>query len=133
MTKTDRALFIPLLGLFIAVSCIFSLLKSWLTGNGVDHALILSGNFLVFLVTAVALLFHIQGFHHKNPNVFLRSVYASLLVKMFVFAGAVLLYALLSDGAYNKAGLFICMALYFVYTFLEVKIVFRLLKQNKSS
>jgi hypothetical protein len=88
MTKTDRTLFIPLIGLFIAVSCIFQLLKSWLTGNGVDHALILSGNFLIFLDTAVALLFHIQGFHHKNPNVFLRSVYASLLVKMFVFAGA---------------------------------------------
>jgi hypothetical protein len=52
---------------------------------------------------------------------------------MFVFAGAVLLYALLSDGAYNKAGLFICMALYFVYTFLEVKIVFQILKQDKSA
>ena len=132
MVSTDRKLLIPLVALFTAVSCIFFILKTRITENGVDFGLILTGNGLVFLVTVVALLFHIQGFHHKNPNVFLRSVYASLLVKMFVFAGAVLLYAVLSDGAYNKAGLFICMALYFVYTFLEVKIVFRILKQKKS-
>jgi cobalamin biosynthesis protein CobD/CbiB len=60
-------------------------------------------------------------------------VYGALMIKMFVCAAAVIVYALAAKPNINKPALYICMALYFVYSFMEVRMVFRLLKQKKNN
>nr|WP_294904460.1 hypothetical protein [uncultured Lacibacter sp.] len=130
MNSQTGKLFIPILGLFTAVSCISLLTKSWLAANNIDFNVLMTGNLLVFLVTITSLLFHLKGFSNNNAQVFLRGVYASLMIKMVVVAAAVLIYASTADKL-NRPAVYISMGLYFVYSFVEVRTIFRLLKQKK--
>lgn len=129
--KADTVkLFTPILGLFSAVGCTGFLFRSWLEQHNVDFNVLMAGNLIVFVVSIVSLLFHIKGFSTNNAQVFLRGVYISLMIKMIVVAAAVLIYAS-TAAKLNRTAVYISMALYFVYSFLEVRMVFRLLKQKK--
>lgn len=131
MKPQIRNLYIPLILVFTILNGALVGTGAWLHKKEIDRDVLLVGNALLFLITVGALYFHIRGFLHSNVNVFLRSMYASLLLKMFVCIAAVGVYAVLAGDALNKPALFVCMALYFVYTFIEIRIVFRLLKMQK--
>ena len=134
MSKENRRLFVPVVLLFIGLNGFFLFAgKSWLMKYGFNQDVLIMGNLILFLVTMVSLYFHVKGFLHKNIQFFFRSVYGALMVKMFVCAAAVIIYALLSKPNLNKPALYICIALYFVYSFIEVRMVFRLLKQKKNN
>ena len=133
MNKETRRLFVPVVLLFIILNALFLTAKNWLLKYGFSQEVLIMGNLILFLVTLVSLYFHVKGFLHKNIQVFFRSVYGSLMVKMVVCAAAVIIYALLSRPNLNKPALYICMALYFVYSFIEVRMLFRLLKQKKNN
>ncbi len=133
MIREHRKLFAPILFLFALLNAFFIVFKSWLVKYGIGYEILLIGNVILFTVTLVSLYFHIKGFLHKNIQVFFRSVYAALMVKMFLCAATVVVYALLERKNVNKPAIFICMALYFVYTLTEVGMIFRLLKQQKKN
>ncbi len=95
-----------------------------------DPVVLIAGNSLLYLITIVALYFHQKGFADKNPNVFFRAVYASMLLRMFVCIVAVMLYAVLSGNALNKFSLLLCFVFYFIYVFVEVRQIFSLLKKT---
>ncbi len=133
MIREHRKLFAPILLLFVLLNAFFVVFKSWLVKYGIGYEILLIGNVILFVVTMVSLYFHIKGFLHKNIQVFFRSVYGALMVKMFLCAATVVVYALLERKNINKPAIFICMALYFVYTITEVRMIFRLLKQQKKN
>jgi len=133
MSKEIRRLFVPVVLLFIILNAFFLIGKNWLQKYGFSQNVLMMGNLILFLVTVISLYFHVKGFLHKNIQVFFRSVYGALMVKMLVCAAAVVIYALLSKPNLNKPALYICMALYFVYSFIEVRMLFRLLKQKKNN
>lgn len=133
MSKENRRLFIPLFTLFIGLNGLFLFAGSWLTKYGMSQNVLIIGNLILFVVSLISSYFLVNGFLHKNVQVFFRSVYGSLMVKMFVCAAAVVIYALANRATFNKPALYICMALYFVYSFIEVRMIFRLLKQKKSN
>jgi len=133
MTKENRKLFQPIIFLGVALQCLFIVGKGWLGKYGFNLPVLMVGNFILFLVTMISLYFLVTGFLHKNVQVFFRMVYGSLMVKMFVCAAAVIIYALTNRATLNKPALYICMALYFVYSFIEVRQIFRLLKQKKNN
>ena len=133
MKQQYGKLFLPVMGLFILCSSLFSIGRNWLQQNDFNLKVLLTGNLILFLVSAISLYVHIKGFLNKNVNAFLRSIYTSLLVKMFVCVAAVIIYVVMAKEQLNKPALFLCMGLYFVYTFLEVRMVFRLLKQTKNN
>lgn len=133
MSKENRRLFIPLVGLFLTLNGFFLFAGGWLTKYGMSRDVLIGGNVILFVVSIVSLYFLVNGFLHKNVQVFFRSVYGSLMIKMFVCAAAVIIYALANRATFNKPALYICMALYFVYSFIEVRMIFRLLKQKKSN
>lgn len=133
MNKENRSLYFPLILLFVILNGFFIAGKNWLTRYGMSQDVLILGNLLLFAVTMVSLYFHIKGFLHKNIQVFFRSVYGALMVKMVICAAAVVVYALANRATFNRPSLYICMALYFVYSFLEVRMVFRLLKQKKNN
>lgn len=128
-----KRFYIPLLVLFIAVVSFTNLFRNFIEQKGIDADVVVIGNIILFLVSAASLYFHITGFLHKNVQVFLRNVYGSLLVKMFVCAIAAAVYILMAKKNVNKAGLFICMGLYIFYAIIEIRQVFRLLKEKKQS
>lgn len=133
MTKENRKLFQPIILLGVILQCFFILGKGWLAKYGIDQGVLIIGNLILFLVSLASLYFLVSGFLHKNVQVFFRSVYGSLMIKMFVCAAAVVIYALANRATFNKPALYICMALYFVYSFIEVRMIFRLLKQKKNN
>ena len=53
-----------------------------------------------------------------------------MLLKLFLTVVVVFLYVFLNQKTYNKPGLFTCMGLYLVYSFLEVSILMKLVKGN---
>ena len=130
MNKENRRLFLPLIILFAVLNGFFITGKSWLTKYGINQEVLIVGNLILFAVSIVSLYFLVTGFLHRNVQVFFRSVYGSLMIKMFVCAAAVVIYALVNRDTFNKPALYICMALYFVYSFIEVRMIFRLLKQK---
>lgn len=132
MNKENRRLFLPLIILFAVLNGFFITGKTWLTKYGISQDVLLLGNLILFVVSVVSLYFLVTGFLHRNVQVFFRSVYGSLMIKMFVCAAAVVVYALANRNTFNKPALYICMALYFVYSFIEVRMIFRLLKQKKN-
>jgi hypothetical protein len=129
----NRKRFLPLLGLFIAVTSFANLFRSFLQQKGIDADVLIIGNLIIFLVSLLSLYFHIKGFLHKNVQVFLRSAYGSLMIKMFGLATVAAVYILVMKKEVNKPALFICMGLYIFYTALELRQVFQLLKEKKSN
>jgi hypothetical protein len=128
----NRKRFIPLLGLFIAVTSFANLFRSFLQQKGIDADVLIIGNLIIFLVSLLSLYFHIKGFLDKNVQVFLRSAYGSLMIKMFGLAAVAAVYILVMKKEVNKPALFICMALYIFYTAIEIRQMFVLLKEKKN-
>ena len=129
----NRNRFIPLFGLFIAVTSFANLFRGFLMNKGIHADVLVIGNAIIFLVSLLSLYFHIKGFLDKNVQVFLRSVYGSLMIKMFGLAAVAAVYILVMKKEVNKPALFICMGLYIAYTAIEMKQVFKLLKERKSN
>lgn len=129
----NRKLFLPLLGLFIAVTSFANLFRGFLSEKGIDADVLVIGNTLIFLISLLSLYFHIKGFLDKNVQVFLRSVYGSLMIKMFGLAAIAAIYILVMKKEVNKPALFICMGLYVLYTIIEIRQVFQLLKEKKNN
>ncbi len=133
MSQSNRKLYAPLFLIFIVFNTLFITGRTMFENRGFNREVLIVGNLILFLVTFASLFVHIRGFLHKNVNAFLRSVYTSLLIKMFACVAAVIIYAVLAKDNLNKPALFVCMGLYFVYTFVEIRIIFRLLKQSKNN
>jgi uncharacterized membrane protein HdeD (DUF308 family) len=128
----NRKRFVPLVGLFIAVLSFTNLFRIFLQQKGIDTNVLSIGNTILFLVSLLSLYFHIKGFLDKNVQVFLRSAYGSLMIKMFGLAAVAAIYILVAKKEVNKPALFICMALYIFYTAIEIRQVFVLLKEKKN-
>lgn len=131
--KNHQKLYWPVVGLFVALSSLYSLAQNWLKQYGLSYPVLMGGNLILFVVTIVSLYFHVKGFLHKNIQVFFRSVYGALMIKMLFCAAAVIIYALMAKPNINKPALYVSMALYFVYSFIEVRMIFRLMKQQKNN
>ena len=68
------------------------------------------------------LVFFMQknALNNKNPNVFIRSVMAGMMIKMFSTVLAVLAYVVLVGPTYNKNAVFISLFMYLLYLAAEV-------------
>ncbi|HLP37317.1 hypothetical protein [Lacibacter sp.] len=133
MKNQNQKLYLPIVGLFVALNSFYLLGQGWLNKYGLSFNVLMGGNLILFIVTITSLYFHVKGFLHKNIQVFFRSVYGALMIKMLICAAAVIVYAMIAKPNINKPALYVCMALYFVYSFMEVRMVFRLLKQKKEN
>ncbi len=125
MSPTARFL-LPLLSLFAILTVIIFSLKSTLLNYGVDANVLLAANGIFLLINILVFLYQKQALTNSNPNVFIRSVMAGMMIKMFVCAIAVLGYVVLVGKDYNKKAVFISMFLYLIYLAVEVATLMRL-------
>lgn len=119
-------LFVVLNGFFIAGG---RMLARWNT----DSDILILGNLFLFAITFVSFLIAQKGLQQKNPHAFVRSVYVSIIIKLFACIIAAFAYIATYRKAINKPALFILMGLYLVYTFIEVAQLTRLLKQQRNA
>lgn len=120
--------FVPIVLLFVIMNAVITAFRARAEAWNVNRDVVIAGNLLLFAITFFSFLIAKRGLQDKNPHAFVRSVYGSILVKLFLCAGAALVYIALNGKRLNKPALFVCMGLYLVYTFLEVSILTRLLR-----
>ncbi len=118
--KLFGKMLLPLFLIFIALMIfIVSAGELWRKYN-IDTSVLLGANIL-FMGTGL-LVFFIQknALHNKNPNVFIRSVMAGMMIKMFSTVIAVLAYVVIVGLTYNKKAVFISLFMYLIYLAAEV-------------
>lgn len=129
----NRKPWIPLLLLFIFLNSFFLLGKSFLNKQGVDHLVLIGGNLILFIATALSFYISQRSLVSTNPRSSVGSLYGSFMAKFFIIAIAAFVYIMVAKKGLNKPALFICMGLYLVYTFVEVSSLQKLLKQKKNA
>jgi hypothetical protein len=130
MMRSKWREFLPVVLLFIILNALFIAGRSALQRWGADQEVLIWGNVLLFAITLFSFLMAKRGLRHPNPHKFVNGVYSSILVKLFACMIAALLYIAIYKANLNKPALFTCMALYLVYTFLEVSVLMKMLKKN---
>lgn len=118
--------FVVLNGFFIAGK---NLLQRW----HVDQDVLIIGNLLLFTITLISYLLAQRGLKNANTHVFIRAVIGGIMIKLFVSVIAAFIYISIFKKEINKPALFTCMGLYLVYTFLEVSVLTRQLKQKTNA
>jgi len=111
--------------LFVCISAVILILKSFLQLHGFDTRFLLVANLLLFLITIFGFLIQMRGLKSANTNVFIRGVYSSFLLKLFVIMIAVVIYLFIMKSRLNKPSLFTSMGIYILYAVVEV---FQLMK-----
>jgi hypothetical protein len=112
--------FIPVIGLFLLVNLVVFIFGNSLKEYGFNIGFLLVANAILFILTFLGFYLQTKGVRSTNVNAFIRGVYSSLLLKMFVIVVAILIYILLMGGEANKPAILASMGIYLAYTSLEV-------------
>lgn len=123
----------PVVIFFVIINGILIAGRNLLNRWSVDSDVVAIGNILLLLITFFSFLLAKRGLNNPNPYAFVRSVYMSVMLKLFICIIAAFIYIAIYKSNLNKPALFICMGLYLVYTFLEIATLTKLLKQKKNA
>jgi hypothetical protein len=125
--------FTPIALFFIVLNGFLITGKSMLQRWNMDQDVAIIGNALLFAITLISFLLAMRGLKNPNPHAFIRAVYMSVMLKLFACIIAAFVYISMYRNSLNKPALFLCMGLYLVYTFLEVSVLMKTLKQRKNA
>lgn len=128
MNRQAISNFLPAIILFIIVNSGFLVLTKKLEAWGIDPEVMIVGNLILFATILISYLMSVKALQTKNNHAFFRLVYGSFIIKLIFLAAAAFIYIMVMKKDVNKPGLFFCMGLYFLYTFIEVN---RLMKISK--
>jgi hypothetical protein len=126
----------PIMGMvyaFVIINAIAISLKFFLKNIQVDSPVILVGNLLLFALAVFTLMSSAKSIDDPNPHAFVRSYYAGVLIRLAVIAVAAFTYIYVNNGNVNKAALFICMAIYAVYSAIEVSALRKILRGKSNA
>lgn len=126
MNKERRKLFLPLILLLVIVNGLSITFKSALQANNIDNAVVIVANTLLFIICAASLKLQMQSMNNTNTHAMVRGVMGSVVIKLFVLGTAAFIYLYVAGEAKSVNALFISMALYLIYTWVEVRISLRL-------
>jgi hypothetical protein len=130
MVKRKFKSFFPIVLFFIVLNGFFISGKNMLNRWDMDQDVLIIGNLILLVITLVSFFLAQKGLKNPNPHAFVRSVYSGMMIKLFLCVIVVFIYVSLYKNTYNKPALFTCMALYLVYSFMEVSILMKLLRKN---
>jgi hypothetical protein len=131
--QRNRSPLFPIIIFFILLNALFLTGKNFLERSGFDQSVLIIGNLVLFAATLLSFVFARRGLRSENPQAFVRSVYMSIMIKLFVSVITALIYIFLFRKNLNRPALFTCMGLYLVYTFIEVSVLTKLLKEKKNA
>jgi len=130
--NSQKKIIFPLFIIFLFLSASLSISKTILSKWGIDYKVLLVANALFFLVSLGVFFMQKKALYHTNPNVFIRSVMAGMLIKMGVCVFAVIVYRLLAGNSVNKVSVFVAMFLYLLYLAVEVRVIMKLNRQKNA-
>lgn len=133
MNRNNLAPLRPIILVFLLTNAFFTAGKSMLVKWDIDQTVVIIGNLMLFLLSLSSILLSRRAMRAANPNVFVRSMYTSFMIKLFVCVIVAYIYIMMAKKEVNKPGLFVCMGLYIVYTVIEVSSVTLLLRKKKNA
>ncbi len=130
--KAQRNFLLPLALVFIICNVFFISFKAQLSKLGIDNAVLIIANSLFLIINLITFFIQQKALHNTNPNVFIRSVMAGMMIKMFVCIIAIIIYWYIMGPAFSRASVFAGMLLYLIYLAVEVSLVTKLNKQKNA-
>jgi hypothetical protein len=121
--------FVPLILLFLGLTLLFFLLHLSFHDAPVDYRVLMGGNGLLFIVGIISSEMNTRAMKHQQTQGFLRLVYGAFIFKFFVLAIAAFIYIAIFKKMISKPALVGCLALYFIYTFIEMRSVMKMSKK----
>jgi hypothetical protein len=118
--------------LFLAFTVLFGAAWAIFSAAVVDFRVLMIGNTLLFAIGYYSVRMSTKGLLHKNPQFFLRMVYGSLMLKLFLISIAAFVYIARFKQAVNKPALFGFFILYLFYAVTEVRLVLQQSKQKNA-
>ena len=128
--NSQKKIISPLIILFVVLSGFLVTSNALLSRWGIDNSVLIIANILFFVVSLLVFFMQRKALYHSNPNVFVRSVMADMLIKMGVCVFAVILYRLLAGNGTSKISVFAAMFVYLLYLGVEVAVITKLNKQK---
>jgi len=123
---------LPFILIFIVFNNFFLFGKNFLAKWGLDHLVLIIANSLFFLINILVYAMQKKALKNANPNVFIRSVMAGMMIKMAICIIAIMIYALAFKNSFSKYTIFAAMFLYFIYLAVEVRAATKLNKQRNA-
>ncbi len=118
--KLFSKILLPILIIFILLTIAILTSDLFLKKFNVDSNVLLGANVLFLLLGIFVFFMQKKAMLNTNPNVFIRSVIAGTMIKMFATVIAVLTYVVLIGKDYNKRAVFIALFMYLIYLAAEV-------------
>jgi hypothetical protein len=122
-------LILPFFTLFNIINIIFIIFSEKWDALHINHTVVIFGNALFFALALLSLWLHITASKNPNPNILVRSVMGSTLIKMLMTAIVVLIYTKMMKENKSTWGVIGGMVVYLFYMLLEVKIALRMNKK----
>jgi len=119
-----KKILLPVSLVFVLVNALLLVFAKKLQAKGVDTDLAIGGNIVLYLATMLSAWLNYQALHTKSAPGMMRNVMGGFMVKFFIIAIAAFIYIIIKKDV-NTAGLFVCMGLYFVYTFFSTRNVLK--------
>ncbi len=123
---------LPLVVTFFVLAVLIFFSGLFFTNGTINFTVLMVANCLFFLMSLIAFRIQLKAMGNANPNAFVRSVMAGVMIKMFVCIAAVMAYVLLSRFNFNKPAVFISMLFYLVYLVVEVALLLKLNKRKNA-
>lgn len=123
---------LPLVISFVVFAAAVVLAWLFWKNSNIDFIVLLGANVLFFLVSVMAFRMQYAAMQKSNPNVFIRKVMSTMLLKMGIALAAVMAYVLISGKNFNKPSVYISMLIYLVYLVVEVGAVMKLNKRKNA-
>jgi len=119
---------------FIIIGVISIFLKEYVKRNhiNIDVEVLQAANIILYILSLITLNLQVKAMNNTNPNVFMRSVMGSMMIKMFIVVAIVFAYVILSGNHFNKRGIFISLFFYLIYLAVEVYSLMKLNSQKNA-
>jgi hypothetical protein len=120
--KKKRPVYLSSILVFIILNGLILSLRNFFERKNIDQEVLIYANLLMFLLSGFALLLHSKAIENPNPNAFVRSILTATVLKLFILAGAVFFYISIAGKERNENAILFSGILYFIYTFVEVRV-----------
>lgn len=126
-------IFLPILFIFIICNA-FLLTSGTLASRwNIDRDLVISGNLVLFLATAISFYLYYKAIYNNNVQVFLRLIYGGMFLKMMICLFTAFIYIIVAGKTVNKGGIIVCLFLYLVYSLVEIVLILKQSKQRRNA
>lgn len=124
--KETKSWYLPFVIVFVLVATISFFLRESLAAVKISWQVVMGANLLLFLFAVLNSYAQLKTIANAKPAAVIRGVMLGTFLKLIGLAVAIVIYLVVAGQGRSKNAIFVGMGLYFVYTWLEVRISLRM-------